>query len=140
MHRRFYWQEQKICKLLPRLAFWHMMPLYGCRTWFIWSRSDALLFSCPNFFYGSIYLLYVQLYREAFGLERKSGTGEILWEIFSASGMSLISSCVLTLVQSSLLELKYLKPKRDSPGNGEPISYYWNNFTNVRADIFEALS
>lgn len=29
-------------------------------------------------FMGSIYLLYVQLYREFFGLERKSGTGEIL--------------------------------------------------------------
>lgn len=66
--------------------------------------------------------------------ERQSG--KILSEVFTASGMNLTSDCILSLVQSSMLELKHLILRRAFLEIGlviETVSHIWEH-------AFDALS
>lgn len=74
-------------------------------------------------------LISPKMLEENFERQKKIGSGKNLSEVFTASGMNLTSDCILSFVQSSMLELKYLILRRDFLEIGNR-SRHRNSFTH----------
>lgn len=130
------WQEHSLDRIVDGIS----AMIRHFDTWYMWSRTTE----CSNtikersviLFSSLLLILLIDLISPKMleeNFERQSG--KILSEVFTASGMNLTSDCILSLVQSSMLELKHLILRRAFLEIGNR-SHHRNSFTHMGTGIW----